>query len=437
MSRARRRARAVRDRLGLVAIRAAWAGTELVRIGDARSMRVVLDRTAKAWWSDIVLARERPAVLPDPQGRVVIVDFMFPDPQRDSGSDRISRLARMARWLGRPTTVLSLLYRQGVDVVDDVDPNGTPSAVRMEPNEERWSAAEFWQRIGEADVIWLERPEVAARLLNVLGPARHGRRIIFSTNDLHFVRIGREAELSGQRVDRWLSSAYRRLETRLLRAADVTLAITPEEAAVVRSIEPTADVVVVPNVHEARSGAVPSRAGRSGLVFVGNFAHPPNGDAVQHLLEVLMPRLWEHAPDVELSVVGARLPDAWKAGQDPRVHMIGWVEDLMPVLDGAAAMVAPLRFGAGMKGKIGLAMAYGLPTVTTSVGAEGLGLTDGVDALVADDDAGFVDRCLLLLRDDQLWASVSANGRQQVARNWSADAIMPVLSDVLERRTPS
>ena len=104
--------------------------------------------------------------------------------------------------------------------------------------------------------------------------------------------------------------------------------------------------------------------------------------------------------------------------------------DPAPFFAGSRVFVSPLRYGAGMKGKIGQAMAFGLPVVTTSVGAEGMRLLDGETALVADDPASFAAAVVRLYRDDQLWRRLSENGRGHVERHFSGQAVRGLLGEL-------
>src|SRR5262249_7148839 len=157
------------------------------------------------------------------------------------------------------------------------------------------------------------------------------------------------------------------------------------------------EVVVLPNVHDPRADPAPPRAERDGLLFVGTFTHAPNVDAVEVLAAEVMPRLWSERPELTLSVAGRGLePERFP---DPRIRVLGWVDGLDTLVDRSALLAAPLRFGAGLKGKIGYAIARGLPVVTTETGAEGF-LRPGGMAVVADGDwDGFSRRTLALLFD--------------------------------------
>ena len=116
--------------------------------------------------------------------------------------------------------------------------------------------------------------------------------------------------------------------------------------------------------------------------------------------------------------------------------MPGYLADVSKYFLPARVFVAPLRYGAGMKGKIGQALAFGLPIVTTSLGAEGMDLRDGRDVLIADNSHSFADAVARLYKDDDLWLSLSARGLEIIAERWSPRAMSERLEVLLESCTP-
>jgi hypothetical protein len=114
------------------------------------------------------------------------------------------------------------------------------------------------------------------------------------------------------------------------------------------------------------------------------------------------------------------------------IRITGFVEDISPQLWSARMMVAPLRYGAGLKGKIVTAMAHGLPVITTTIGAEGMALTDGVDVLIADEPAAIAAAIERLNTDDDLWNALSKAGLDYVARTTSREAGYGIVRNILE-----
>ena len=178
-----------------------------------------------------------------------------------------------------------------------------------------------------------------------------------------------------------------------------------------------------------------------GLLFVGGFEHPPNTDAAVTLVRDVMPLVWRELGPVPVTIVGADPPAEVQALAGPEVDVAGWVEDLPPLYDSARVMVAPLRYGAGMKGKVTQSLAAGLPVVTTPVGAEGLGAVDGRDMLIAEDPAGLAERGRPPHPRRRAVERPVAGGQEVAARVFSPAVMRERLEELLvmaaERQAPS
>ena len=200
----------------------------------------------------------------------------------------------------------------------------------------------------------------------------------------------------------WRSDLRRwaRFERRALAAADAAVVFSDadrlamERLGTATRIERIPVAVPIPDAALDPAGAEPPR-----LLFVGSFVHPPNVDAALHLLGALLPRLRELVPGVGLDLVGEGPPEAVRALAGEGVTITGWVPALTPWLDRAAVVVAPLRLGGGMRVKVAEALAAGKAVAATPLAFAGLDVEPGVHALVADDDAAFVDGVAALLRD--------------------------------------
>lgn len=277
-------------------------------------------------------------------------------------------------------------------------------------------------------VAWVVRPEAAASVMPALSALRPRVRVVYDSMDLHYLRLERQAGVTGSRGLAAQARVMRRLEGEVSSSASVAVAISETEAPLLRALAGGVEVAVLPNVHEPRADEPPPPGERSGLLFVGNFAHAPNVDAVEILAREVMPRLWRRRPELVLRVAGRGLE---LGGLDHRVHVLGFVDDLDSLVDRSSALVAPLRFGAGLKGKIGYALARGLPVVTTGVGAEGFPAPDGMLVVPSGDWDAFADRTLELLDRADLWHAVSAAGIDVTRREFSPEAVAPKLRRVL------
>jgi glycosyltransferase involved in cell wall biosynthesis len=120
------------------------------------------------------------------------------------------------------------------------------------------------------------------------------------------------------------------------------------------------------------------------------------------------------------------------AAEDVIVH--GFVPDIAPLMDGCRLSVAPLRYGAGVKGKINMAMSYGLPVVATGVAVEGMHVRAGIDVMVADAPVEFADAITRAYHDEALWQKLSDNGLANVREHFSFDAARTALQRILPER---
>ncbi len=366
-------------------------------------------------------------------GLVLVADHQVPTPDRDSGSMRMHRLLLELLELGQrvvffPDNGAALqpytaeLQHRGITVITDA------------AGQQR-----FLREAGAAlRLAVLSRPQVAWRLLAELRVHAPHCLVSYDTVDLHFLRLQRQAELAASTGDSIAASALtgkatalRELELGLVRATDLTLVVSEYEQRLLRSLVPEADVRVLSNVHHA-AGDVPGPAGRAGLLFVGSFDHLPNRDAARWMAQEVLPLVHRRHPGTVLHVVGSNpSPDVLELAGGS-VEVPGWVADLAPLHQRCRVSVAPLRFGAGVKGKVGESMAAGLPTVGTPVAVEGMGLVAGRDVLVAADATGFAEAVVQLLDDDALWCTLSEAGSGAITERFGPGAARAALADILD-----
>jgi len=409
----------------------ATSGTDLAQGPKAAQVRN--QSTFARKWQDALRAQLPAGTIPTPallhraRPQILIVDALTPQPDRDSGSLRLVNLMR-------------LLIAEGAHVVflpANRSADGAYTEALQQLGVECWHAPyaagiPAWLREHgpRFDVAMLSRHYVASEFLPLLRKHAPQAKLLFDTVDLHYLRERRAAELSGDRVALRAAQRTRELELGLIAKADATLVVSDTERALLADDAPQADVRILSNLH-ALGAQGPAWAQRKDLLFVGGFRHPPNVDAVLWFAREVFPRIRAARPGMQFHCIGGDVPaevQALSAIDGIRIH--GHVPDLQPWLDGCRLSVAPLRYGAGVKGKVNQAMAHGLPVVATSPAVEGMHLIDGQDALVADDAGGFADAVLRLHGDEALWNRIAANGRDNVARHFSMDAARDVVGEL-------
>ncbi|HSD16986.1 MAG TPA: glycosyltransferase [Thermomonas sp.] len=386
-----------------------------------------------AKWRDALAAHlpagsvPTPALLHRRQRQVLVIDALAPQPDRDSGSLRLVNLMR-------------LLIEEGAHVVfvpANRSADGEYTAALQRIGVECWHAPyaprfPAWLREHgpRFDVALVSRHYVASEVLPLLRRYAPGARVLFDTVDLHYLRERRAAELAGHAAALRAARRTRTLELALIHQADATLVVSDVERELLAIDAPGADVRVLSNLHRAAPPG-PAWTQRNGLLFVGGFRHPPNVDAVLWFAHEVFPRIHAALPSVEFHCVGGDVPgDISRLAGLPGVRVHGHLADLQPLLDAARVSIAPLRYGAGVKGKVNQAMAHGLPVVATTAAVEGMHLRDGEDVLVADAAGAFADAVLRLHDDEALWSRLAANGRANVARHFSPDAARAVVREL-------
>jgi len=276
----------------------------------------------------------------------------------------------------------------------------------------------------------MSRHYVAVKHLEAVRTFAPHALVVFDTVDLHFLRTERQAELEGSALARAAAHAKRDEELALIRKADVTLVVSPFEQALLAELVPDARVMVLSTIHELLPGGRPF-AEREGLVFIGGFQHPPNADAVLWYASEILPRVREALPGAKTYIVGSRVPSNVRALAAEDFVVTGYVPDVTSYFNNCRVSIAPLRYGAGVKGKINLAMSYGLPVIATTPSIEGMHLNPGEDVLIADDPAEFAAQIVRAYRDEALWQQLAAGGRDNIRKHFSRDVARSTITRLI------
>ncbi len=256
---------------------------------------------------------------------------------------------------------------------------------------------------------------------------------MFDTVDLHFLREGREARLKHDPDLDVAVAARKEQELRLARSADMTLVVSPIEKAILADESKNEiDVRIVPTIFPPAETSATGFTERRDVVFIGSFDHSPNVDAVLYFAREIFPRVLERIPDVVFRVIGPHPTPEIRELACPTIDILDFVADVTPVFDRARLSVAPLRFGAGVKGKVNQSMSLGVPTVVTSIAAEGMHLVHEKNAMIADDPENFADAVVRLWTSRELWESLSTAGLENVREHFSVEAAAKAIDELLD-----
>ena len=360
---------------------------------------------------------------------MLVIDAKFLTPDKDSGSFRLLGILTNLQQLGFLVTYGAASLENNPNSVEMLQKRGIH--VLHEPYV---TSIEDYIRDNGAlfDVVFLERVNIAAGLIDFFRESAPDTKILFDTVDLHFLREQRMGELinSAEMVEN--ANQLRDLEVSTALKADVTLVVSTYEKELLQSIWPVPEfnVEILSNIHDVhgQGGAFEKR---SDIMFIGGFEHIPNVDAMVYYVENIFPLIKKRLGNIKTFIVGSKPPEQIKNLASDDIIVTGYVKDVSSYFKNIRIFVAPLRYGAGVKGKVNMSMSYGLPVVATSMAAEGMFLKNGEDVLMADSADDFADKVVSLYHDKVLWQTLSKNGLKNVQQYFSQKVAGTVLKKIL------
>jgi glycosyltransferase involved in cell wall biosynthesis len=339
-------------------------------------------------------------------------------PDRDSGSLRMFQILKILHRLGHRVTFLPdnladmppytcELQKRGIQVVHH------PYVKRVR---------DYLISHGPMfDVVVLSRCDFARKHIADVRLQAPQSRVIFDTVDLHYLREQREAQLTQDPDVRRKAQERQLLEDYLIKEADETWVVSPIEQQMLQENWPHKSIQLVSNIVDV-AGPVTPFALRRDWLFIGGFQHRPNIDAVLFFVEEIYPLVRDRLPDTKFYIIGDKAPPEIVALSSDRIIVAGLQRNVRSFFDSVRLSVAPLRFGAGIKGKINQSMAFGVPVVATSIAVEGMNLADHEHVLVADEPPDFARALIELYESEVLWRRLSQNGISKTQELYSADA---------------
>ena len=263
------------------------------------------------------------------------------------------------------------------------------------------------------------RPHIAPRYIDHI-QKHSSAKIVYVAHDLHFLRLERQAAVEKSRKTLQQSERLKHVEFDLMRKSAQTAVFSPVEQDIIAKEAPDANPVVWPWIQPVCQ-SIPPWADRKDLLYVGGFGHEPNVDAACWFVEEVLPKIKRRLPDIRLILAGSNPSNRVKELASKDVEVTGYVPDLTSWLSNSRVFVCPLRYGAGFKGKIMLAMAHGLPVVTTQIGAEGMTIDQDGVAVVTDDPKAFADHVVRLYADRAAWGELSKKSIEYVRGHHSPE----------------
>ncbi|MCL8535753.1 glycosyltransferase family 4 protein [Chryseobacterium gallinarum] len=351
----------------------------------------------------------------------------FPTHDKDSGSNRLKEIILIYKKLGYNCIIFAphifeddsyVKFYQKHDVIVFVENNRYKNIY------------DFLSSYKNIDYVWFNGPLALNLFYKKMKNILPRTKFMYDMVDIHFLRFKRAIEIEPNRIS--LKKNYKHffhLETVIAPQLDYIIAISDKEKEIMSQYADRDKIITISNIHEPKIDISERKNFHesNGIIFIGSI-HEPNIDAVKFLYEKIMPLVWKTNPELQVSVIG-NVADKLDIRQYPRFKFLGYVESIEEYFMNSKIMVAPLRFGAGVKGKIGQAFEYFFPVVTTDIGAEGMRLTDGKNVLIANDENSFAQAILRLNNDEELWNTLSKNSIDSL-KPFSIEAVSSTLKEI-------
>ncbi len=360
--------------------------------------------------------------------RVLVIDERYPDIQRDAGSCAIFSHMQALLTLGYEVNFAAAaelsdpgLHRKALES-SGITCFYAPLYDSIE-NILRYQADSF-------SLIYLHRVSIASCYTGLVRRYQNKARILYSVADLHHIRLERQAQELDEPVFAQ-QARFMRIQERLAASqADAVITHSMEESRILRKMTST-PVFCVPWAVEAKDRPPAGLEARCGVVFLGHYGHAPNMDAALYLVNEIMPLVHRKRPEITCILAGSDMPEQLAKLAGPGIEPLGHVEDLDSLFQRIRLGIAPLRFGAGIKGKVLEMMGRGYPCIMTPVAAEGLSLPSDLAALVTNDTASLAQLVIDLHDQHVIVNSLAKESLEFIREFFNADKVSGLLEKAL------
>jgi autotransporter-associated beta strand protein len=396
----------------------------------------------RRWGPDA--AEADPSIFSNPGLRALFIDEEVPVVDRDAGSQAVMSHMLAFRKLGYQVSFVA-----AQQFSEDGTPAGTGDGIAALERDAitccrlpAYASVEevLRRQAGCFDLIYLHRLSNAMKYLALARQYCPHARVLYSVADLHHLRLERQARIE-ERSDLLAEShRVRLMECMVALSADAVLTHSVYEAMLLRKVVPGANVHVVPWVIHCDQIMADDNQWddqqQNGVAFIANYAHEPNVDAAHFLAGTIMPLVWQRDPTITCLLVGSRMPETIhrlaRPGPSMALLALGHLPDLCPLFDRIRLTVAPLRYGAGIKGKVLASFAAGVPCVMSAIAAEGIGLPPILSACVSNSPAEIAGLIVQLHADAAARRAAGRAGQALIETGFSASRVVTKLKAAID-----
>lgn len=409
------------------------SGTDLTQ--GTKKYQVVNQEKFKQKWADQLALQKKSGSdielcrIHNQPKRILIFDACTPTPDQDSGSVRMLNLIKILKQLEYHVIFMPENLSHNQKYTENLQQLGVECIYTPHIT----NPVDYLKDKGQfLDVVLLSRYYVAEQVMPFIREYCPKAQIIFDTVDLHYVRERRMAELEQDKKLASIAEKTRERELKVAKDCDITLVVSPYEVEVLADELPATKVSVLTNIHEIYGCRKPFSK-RKDIMFIGGYQHTPNVDAVLWFVKDILPLIVKQIADIRFHIIGSKAPKEIQELKSENIVFHGFVEDIEPYMDDIRIAVAPLRYGAGVKGKVNMSMSYGQPVVGTKVAVEGMYTQEGLDVLMAETPEEFASQVARLYQDEELWNTISEGGLKNVENYFSFKAAKKSIESILNQ----
>lgn len=354
---------------------------------------------------------------------IVFICGSIPTFDKDSGSNRLKEIIKAYIELNFNCIIIVNQLENATKYFDYFNGLGV---LIYNDHKTKNKTISFLKSIPKIDFIWYYGPNSLKKNYAIVSKIQPHSKSIYDMVDIHFLRYKRAIDLNPKKISlKKRYNKYFKIETVLAKRVDVVIAISEQEKSIMSSYLDKNKIITISNIHYPKinwQDTLPFEK-RKNILFIGS-SHTPNIDALYYLHEKIMPIVWKELPHLKVDVIG-NLNNEITDINHINIIFHGYVPEIEPFFNTAKFMIAPLRYGAGVKGKIGQSFEYYLPLITTEIGAEGMFLKHNENALIANNDEDFANKIINLYNNENLW---------QHLQNHSEESLKPFSREILRKK---
>lgn len=341
--------------------------------------------------------------------RLLVVGFVWPEPKSSAAGSRMMQLIELFQSVGYTITFASTA--QNLEFSEDLSVKG----ISMKEIELNSTTFDDFVKELNPEIVVFDRFMVEEQFGWRVSENCPNALKILDTEDLHSLRQARQLAVKANREFNHddLNSDIAKREIASILRSDLSLMVSEFEMELLQHhFKISEDLLYYLPLFAEKSRKIPTYDERNDFVFIGNFLHEPNWDAVQYLSKEIWPMIHSKLPDAKMLIYGAYPTQKALELHQPKsnFHIMGRAGDALEVIRNAKIVLAPLRFGAGIKGKFLEAMQCGTPNVTTSIGAESMQGESDWSGIIAEKAEKIAAASIELYSNEVLWNGCQENG---------------------------